>query len=589
MALSFSVFNRFRAIDGVTAPVRKMAKSVGKFGKVAVRAFTKADRKASKFNKTLKAILIGGGILAGAMLLRQGIGDVTNQFVKFDDAIFAAGARFKDIGPDVDNFTASIKGIEGAARAAGAATEFTATQSAEALDFLARAGFTSAEAIGSLNSMINLATASGEDFSRVADISSDLLGAFGLNADNTAQKIKNLNRLNDVLVKTVNSANVTVEDMFETMKQVGPVATGILGASLEEVAALTAVLGSSGIKGSQAMTALKNAYIRLAAPTSEARKLMDALGVTIDDGTGGARKMTDVMEDVGKAISGLSKVKQAEVLDIMFGKRAIAGAKNITDNIVNIRKFEKALMSAAGTSQRTADIMRQSLGNRIKALNSAMVEFGFKILESFKIDGVDAISALTAAVREFNVDPIINGLTFVKDIAVTTFNVFRGLGPEIILLMKLFVGWKIAMFAFNAVMAVTNAIMLANPFVLFLVAAVAVIAAIREIVKNWKFLVNEYEMAAEKFEKGVKSVASAPVKAAGTLGSLLGFGPKLAGAFDPEKGVHQESPAPVPVGVNREESRSRVDVNFSNLPKGTEVEQSGSASGFNLDLGFSGA
>ena len=425
MALSFSVFNKFKAIDGVSAPVRKMRKNVGKFGKTAVRSFKRADRQASKLNKTLKGILIGGGVIGGVALLSRGIRSVTDEFIQFDDAIIAAGARFKDIGPDVDNFTERIQGIKKAARDAGATTEFTAAQSAKALDFLARAGFTSTESIGSLVSMIDLATASGEDFAAVADMSSDLLGAFGLASDNTAQKIKNLNRLNDVLVKTVNSANVTVTDMFETMKQVGPIATGVLGASLEEIASLTAVLGSSGIKGSEAMTALKNAYLRLAAPTSAARKIMKKFNISLDDGKGGVRKMTDVLSDLGGRTSGLSKIKQAEILNELFGKRAIAGGKNLIDNIKNIKEFEKSLKNAGGTSKKTADLMRTSLGNRLKTLNSAFIEFGFRILENFEVKGKNAIDAFTEAIRNVDVKPIVEGITALVKVSVALFKALK--------------------------------------------------------------------------------------------------------------------------------------------------------------------
>lgn len=568
MALSFSVFNKFKAIDGVTAPIRKMAKNVGRFGRTAVKAFRDSDRRAKKFSRTLKTLFAGAVIVGGIALLSQGIRSVTTQFVEFDDSIIAAGARFKDIGPDVDNFTERILGIKKAARDAGATTEFTAAQSAQALDFLARAGFKSTEAIGSLVSMINLATASGEDFAAVADMSSDLLGAFGLNSDNTAQKIANLNRLNDVLVKTVNTANVTITDMFETMKQVGPVATGVLGASLEEVAALTAVLGSSGIKGSEAMTALKNAYLRLAAPTSGARKLMDALNITMDDGSGGARKMTDIMKELGGKISGLGKIKQAEILNELFGKRAIAGGKNLIDNIKNIEKFEKALLKAGGTSQKTAELMRQSLGNRLKTLNSAFVEFGFKILENFEVKGKNALNTFTEAIRSVNVAPIVDGLKALVAIAIVFHKIISSQAVRVIgELVAIFLGLKLVVIAVSTVVGILTGIMAVNPFTLFLIAAAAVVLAIRQIIKHWESL---------------KSLVSIPFQGISKLIDIVRGGP-----------VQQETPISPNAGLaqtirEETESRSRVSVDFSNLPKGAEVSQSGDVPGFDLDLGFAG-
>jgi len=395
--------------------------------------------------------------------------------------------------------------------------------------------------------MIDLATASGEDFAAVADMSSDLLGAFGLASDNTAQKIKNLNRLNDVLVKTLNSANVTVTDMFETMKQVGPIATGVLGASLEEVASLTAVLGSSGIKGSEAMTALKNAYLRLAAPTSGARKLMKKFNISLDDGKGGVRKMTDVLSDLGGKISGLSKIKQAEILNELFGKRAIAGGKNLIDNIKNIKEFEKSLQNAGGTSAKTAELMRTSLGNRLKTLNSAFIEFGFRILENFEVKGKNAIDAFTEAIRNVDVKPIVTGITGLIKVSVALFKALSFIASGYVSIMDLWNMMKIDLpLAWNHIKKKVF-----DPFL------------------------NAFEL--------ISSVSS---KIGGFFSGLGGVQniaqPEQTGTISPNAGLAQT--------IRTEtENRSKVSVDFSNLPKGTDVKQSGDVAGFDLALGYGGA
>jgi TP901 family phage tail tape measure protein len=335
------------------------------------------------------------------------------------------------------DFEQQLKKIRDRAREAGATTEFTAAQSAEALNFLAKAGFSAAEAMGSLDSMINLATATGEDFATVADFSSDLLGSFGLNVDDTAQKIQNLARLNDVLVKAANTANVTVEDLFETMKIAGPVATG-LGQSLEDVTGVTAFLGGTGIKGSQAATALKNAFLKLAAPSSTASKMLRALGVEVADSEGNMRGLNDIIGDLAPHLNKMGNVKAAKVLNEIFGKRAIAGAINIGEGTEAIKKFQDSLRGATGTAQATADRMRQSLGNRLKALGSAASEFGFKIFEAFEVRGENGIDALTNAIREFDPQPLIDGLNgaliivkALSDIVVPLAQAFAAIGRGI--------------------------------------------------------------------------------------------------------------------------------------------------------------
>jgi TP901 family phage tail tape measure protein len=407
-----------------------MGRGADKFGNRTERAFRRASKSASRFKSITGGILKAQVITRGFALMTQGVRSLTDQFIDFDLAITGATVRFGDIGPRAKDFTKQMKILRGVARDAGATTEFTAAQAAEALNFLAKAGFTSVEAIGSLNTMINLATASGEDFSRVADISSDLLGAFGLNVDDAAQKIKNLTRLNDVLVVAVNSANVTIEDMFETMKIVAPVATK-MGQSLEDVTAITAFLGSAGIKGSQAATAMKNAILRLVAPSTTAAKMISALGVKIDDGTGNMRKLNDIMADLAPELKKLGNLKAGKILDEIFGKRAIAGAINIADGTDAIIKLTGRLKDAGATAQLTADIMRRALGNQIKTLISAATEFGFKVFEAFEIRGKKGIEGFIEAVRGFDPQPVIKAIEATIRIGKGLFIIFKPLIPVI--------------------------------------------------------------------------------------------------------------------------------------------------------------
>ena len=357
MAIERKVSTKFTANDKVTRRFGIMERAAARFGKRTEKSFRRASKSARGFGSITKGVVAGLGISRGIGLLSRGLGGVVDGFIAFDKAALGATVRFKDIGPEAANFNDKLKEIRASARDAGATTEFTAAQAADALDFLARAGFSSAEAMGALGSMIDLATASGEEFAQVADMSSDLLGAFGLSVNDTAQKIANLNRLNDVLVKTSNSTNVTIEDMFETMKIAGPIAKS-LGIELEEVAAFTGIMGNAGIKGSQAATALKNSFLNLTTGVPKVTAMLRAIGVEVDDGQGGMRKFTDILEDVGAATKDMGALKRAKIFDTIFGKRAIAGAIGLTDQIANIRELESSLKSAGQTSQKTADIMR---------------------------------------------------------------------------------------------------------------------------------------------------------------------------------------------------------------------------------------
>lgn len=406
----------FTAKDRITKRFGIMARAAARFGSKAEKSFRRASRGASRFGSITSGILKAQVITRGFNLLSQGIGSVVTQFIAFDKAALGATVRFTDIGPKAANFNQKLKEIEASARNAGATTQFTAAQAAEALNFMAKAGFTSTEAMLGLESMINLSIATGEEFNSVADQSSDLLGSFGLAANDAATKIKNLNRLNDVLVKTSNSANVTMETMFDTMKIAAPIGTS-LGISLEEVAAVTGVLGAAGIKGSQAATALKNSFLNLTTGKGKVVGMLKAIGAEIKRDTKGNFLFTDTLDEITKKTKGMDKLARIKVFDQIFGKFAIAGAINLGNAVDKIKELEASLKAAGGESKLTAEIMSRSLEAKLLVLSSTATEFGFKILEAFRGDAKNGIDSLTEAIRKMDAKPFIEDLKIILSVA----------------------------------------------------------------------------------------------------------------------------------------------------------------------------
>ena len=432
--------------DRITAPMRKASNNIAGFNRKMQNSFNGLNRTIDRTNKKINKMAKSRVATAGMAGLAVGVAVVTKQFVQFDDAITGAAARFKDINVQTEAGKKQMDLLRKSARDAGATTEKNAVEAAKALDFFARAGFTSQEAMMGLTGMIDLATASGEDFAQVADMSSDLLGAFGLAVEDSGQKMKNLGRLNDVLVKAANTANVTVGTMFETMKVAAPIATKY-GASLEEVAAMTAIMGNAGIKGSQGATALKNTFTRLAAPTKDVRKGLKAVGLSADDlvdKAGNMKKLTTILKNVRDGMEGMGTGKQLAVMKQIFGSFAIAGGANLLSSIKNIEKFEGQMLDAGGTAKKTAEFMRQSLGNQIKGLGSAATEMGFKFLDAFKGDASGGIQSLTKSIRTFDVGPIVSGLKLVFFILKIGFTILK---PFIPLLLALIVVTKLYVIA----------------------------------------------------------------------------------------------------------------------------------------------
>lgn len=410
------VETKFTASGNMERHFSIMEKAASRFGRTADRSFKRLNRRSSRFGDIVKGIVVGNAISKATNLISQGLGEVVSQFVAFDHAAMGAAVRFKDIGPNAVDFKERLLDVKNVARDMGATTEYTAARSAKSLDTLARAGWKSAEAFKTIKSFIDLATASGEDFNSTTRWSTKLLGAFGLDTKDVEQKIKNTNRLNDVLVKAANSANVTLEDLFETTKIVAPIGTD-LGLSLEQIVGYTAILANAGIDGSLAATALKNSFLRLSTMKKPVADMLQAINVKVDDGAGNLRSFTDIMRDLGAATKDMGNIKRTKVFETLFGLRGITGASNITRAIDDTANFIEMLNLAQGTVSATAEKMRTDLQNRLNILGSTAIETGFKIITgaSSAEQMGDAIGHLTQSIRDLDTSKFVG---FIRGVGV---------------------------------------------------------------------------------------------------------------------------------------------------------------------------
>lgn len=392
--------------DAVSAALVRQAKAADTFGGRAKAAFAAATKGSSLFKSVLGANLMSKAITTATSAMTRGMRTVISEFVSFDDAIGQAAAKMPgQIGRGTDAF----KELETAARTVGASTKYTATEAAEGLNFLAMAGFDAAQSMAALPAVTSLATATGMDLARATDIASDALGAFNLMTKDASGLELNLARINDVFAKTTNTANVDMENMFETMKNGGPVMTAA-GQSIETFAALTGKLGSAGLKGSDAGTVLKNMMLQLQGPSAGASKALKTLGVEVADSDGNMRDIIDILGDYTAATKGMGEVQRNATTDLIFGKRAVAGVSILmAEGSDSLREYRDSLEKAGGTAADMAKEIEKSMGNKLKSLQSAAIELGFQLLEAFAGDGKEGIDNLIKAVREFDMKPIIAG------------------------------------------------------------------------------------------------------------------------------------------------------------------------------------
>lgn len=409
---SMRVKTRFEATEDVSRMLRKIEKNTKRTNKGIQRGFRKSTKAALGFKSVLKGILAAGAIQKGLNFVGRGLRDVSIEFVDFENTITEAALKFGDIGPRAENFAEKLREIEKAARKAGATTQFTAPQSAKALLLMAKGGFTSAEAMGALRGQIDFAIASGEDFTLSTKISTKLLGAFGLNVKNTEQKIKNLNLVNDTLTATVNNSSIGLEELFDAMKDIGPVARN-LNTDIVDVAAMAGVLGKEGLDATKAMTGMRSLFLNLAAPSTKGAQILEALGLTLDSGGIKAKNMTEFLFELTKATKDFSQTERAGIFRGIFGKIGIAAATILSQGAEKVEDFKQKIKDSRGEVALMSKVMQTTLRGRLLELNSTLTELVFKVLDPFEKKIKSSITALTEFFRGQDVTPLVQGF---KDI-----------------------------------------------------------------------------------------------------------------------------------------------------------------------------
>ena len=571
----FAVSTKFTGRDLISKTFARMGKNADRFGSKSSKAFKQANRSASRFRDVTKGILAASVVQKTLGGLQRGLSAVTTEFINFDGAIISAAAKFKDINLATVEGQKRLLELKKTARDTGAATQFSAGQAASGLDFLAMAGFSASQAMAALPGVVDLATVANVDLARATDIASDSLGAFGLMTDDATQLQKNFTRINDVMALTMSRTNTNMEDMFEAVKKGAPAFTSS-GQSLESFNALIGIMANSGVKGAEAGTQLRNVMLRLADPTKKAQEALDAMNIGTKDSQGNFRDVVDILGDFEKGLKGMGTQQRAATLSTIFGARAITGVNILLqEGTDSIAAFRGELENAGGASKKMADIMRTSLGNRLKSMSSAAIEFGFKIFTAFEKQGAGAIDKLTEAVRNFDPQPIIDGLNFAFKAATGLFNIMKFFGPELLIITGGFLTYGAAMKGLAigqavigfvsllttlkstaGVMAVLNAAMAANPVGAVIVGVTALVALLVFLEKKFNVLTTLWG--------GIKAIG-------GGLGKLFipGFG-KNEGAEGVGGGAGAVAPNKAEVAAQQVAFKGQL--NIAGAPAGSTAE-----------------
>lgn len=333
---------------------------------------TKLDASVKKFSKVAAAGFAVGGVI--------GIKKAVDSFADFEKGMVRVGAVSNTIG------TPAFESMKASARELAAQTEFSAGQVANAMGFMAQAGFNANQILGATPAVLQLASAAQLDVARAADITTNIMSGFGL-------QVKDLAMVNDTLVSAMTGANVNLTQLGESFKFAGPVAKGA-GLDFKEVAAAFGLMGNAGLQASMAGTGLRGAISRLLNPSKEQAEVMKRFGLNTLIAGGQIEKTSK--DQIGGLVGIIQKLEKggANTADMMklFGQRAgPAMAVLVAQGSDELAKFTERLERAQGVARRIAEEQLKTLSGQFKILKSGVEEAKISL-------GEGLVPALTAVI-----------------------------------------------------------------------------------------------------------------------------------------------------------------------------------------------
>lgn len=277
---------------------------------------------ASGFNKGLSAMSVAAGNLISGLTQAA-----TGKLTELAKTSVGVGMSFQSsmsqvaatMGVGVDQ----IQSLTDKAKEMGSTTAFTATQAADALNYLALAGYDANKAAEVLPSVLNLAAAGGMDLAYASDLVTDAMASLNLEANK-----QNVDEFGNKLAKAASKANANVSQLGEAILTVGGTAANLKGGTTELTTAL-GLLANVGIKGAEGGTHLRNIILSLQSPTKDAREVMEQLGLEVYDTQGNMRQLDDILTDLNTVMAGMTQGQKDSVINALFNKTDLAAVNGL--------------------------------------------------------------------------------------------------------------------------------------------------------------------------------------------------------------------------------------------------------------------
>ena len=379
-------------------------------------ALSKIDVAGQKMETVGNSIAGAGKKMMGVTTVIGGVGvAAVKTAADFDSAMSQVAAVSGATGKDFDN-------LRNKAREMGAKTKFSATEAAEAMNYMAMAGWKTEDMLDGIEGVMNLAAASGEDLATTSDIVTDALTAFGLSA-------KDSSHFADILAAASSNANTNVSMMGETFKYCAPIA-GALGFSAEDTAEAIGLMANAGIKSSQAGTALRTIMNNLAGDVKISGKAIGDVTIATTNADGSMRNLSDILADCRSAFGNLTESEKAQAAESLVGKNAMSGFLALMNaGQGDIDKLSSAIDNCDGSAEKMAMTMQDNLAGQLTILKSQLQELAI----SFGDILMPAIRSIVSKLQGF-VDKL-NGMDeSTKRTIVTIALLVASIGPLLVII-----------------------------------------------------------------------------------------------------------------------------------------------------------
>lgn len=376
---------------------------------------------------------IGNGLKTMAKVGIAAIGTATAAVGAFATSSVKTGAEFDKsmsqvaatMGKTMDEMQNEVGSVDLAwgtfsgnlreyAQEMGKNTAFSATEAADALNYMALAGYDTQTSMEMLPNVLNLAAAGSMDLARASDMVTDTQTAFGISLERTSQMV-------DEMAKAASTGNTSVEQLGDAFLVVGGLAQEMNGGMVElsdgttatydnvqELEIALTAMANAGIKGSEAGTHMRNMLLKLASPTEDGAKTFEALGVSVFDSEGKMRSLAGIMEDLDGAMANLTQEQKLQAISDIFNTRDTAAAEALLNAVGDDwGAIAESILDAEGAAQQMADTQLDNLAGDVTLFQSALE--GAKIavsdgltptLRDFVQFGTDGLSRLTTAFQE---------------------------------------------------------------------------------------------------------------------------------------------------------------------------------------------